>query len=719
MGLVFVADDPKLGRKVAIKVLRGEGVGTEAEAQAAQRRLEREAQALARLSHPNVVPVFDTGVSDGRVFLAMELVEGQTLAVWLREPRTLAETLDVLLQSGRGLAAAHAAGWVHRDVKPSNVLVGRDGRVRVVDFGLARAPRAANLVEQTRAAEGDVEGTKPPSIGTTAIAGTPAYMAPEQYRGVVDALCDQYSFGVMLYEALFGRLPPRENAVVEPPAKTSQGQAVPDELRRIVARTLSTDRPARYPEMGALLEALEAERGRLARPERHNRGALLAAALVAAGGLAAVTVWVLRARAHPASNDQHPAVIGGGTDLYVDPNGGSDASVGEGTQAHPFKTITHANATLGSTGGTIHLHSGSYSIASGEAFPITLKPGTTILGDTRETIKWDTGTGVPKCPSMTNSTSCLFYVNGPGVAIKQVSIQNIAVKSESSSDADVLVDTGGAVFLDSDTLTGTTLGLQGGGDLVVQGSGSAEIAGTALTFNAFGIHLLDQATATARSEEGVATRLENDWNGVRLQGTATFTAEEGTTIDYNLSEGAQLNDTATLITRSHTDISHNNWDGVRMYDQTGVDLRDSSVSHNGREGVWDNRVCPLGGGCTGAFSIAGTAFGGNGGAAVEITYAKDGAHHLDLGSGGHGHPASAGGVQMVTQGANANANANGGGLCLDGPAPREADDISALGDLWGHCPPQRSSTVCAGQDIAVLMARVTVRTDGGTCGIAQ
>jgi tetratricopeptide (TPR) repeat protein/predicted Ser/Thr protein kinase len=173
MGVVYSAYDPELDRRVAVKILRRTRAGDQ---------LREEARAIAKLAHPNVIAVYDVGEADGEVFVAMEHVEGQTLRDWLRTPRSTSEILDVFVQAGRGLAAAHAAGLVHRDVKPSNIMVGTDGRARVLDFGLART--------------GVEEGV---------IAGTPAYMAPEQRRGErTDARADQYAFAVALSEALFG-----------------------------------------------------------------------------------------------------------------------------------------------------------------------------------------------------------------------------------------------------------------------------------------------------------------------------------------------------------------------------------------------------------------------------------------------------------------------------------------------------------------------------------
>ncbi len=148
MGVVYAAYDPELDRRVALKLLRPDRFGGDA----GRLRLLREAQALARLTHPNVVAVYDVGTFGDRVFVAMELVEGETLRQWLRaeprSPRPWREVLERFLPAGRGLAAAHAAGLVHRDFKPENVLLGRDGRARVVDFGLAKA--LADAAEEPR-----------------------------------------------------------------------------------------------------------------------------------------------------------------------------------------------------------------------------------------------------------------------------------------------------------------------------------------------------------------------------------------------------------------------------------------------------------------------------------------------------------------------------------------------------------------------------------------
>jgi serine/threonine protein kinase len=204
MGAVYRAYDPDLDRAIAVKLVRvasGDDTGTSG----SSARMMREAQALARLSHPNVIAIYDVGVAAGDVFLAMELVEGMTLRAWLAggHPRDL--VLAMLIGAGRGLAAAHAAGIVHRDVKPENILVGADGRVRVVDFGLAGATdaEAASDDDLDTPVPRSISGLSTPLTRTGEMFGTPHYMAPEQYaRRAVAARAYQFAFGVPASVAL-------------------------------------------------------------------------------------------------------------------------------------------------------------------------------------------------------------------------------------------------------------------------------------------------------------------------------------------------------------------------------------------------------------------------------------------------------------------------------------------------------------------------------------
>ena len=187
MGQVWAAYDRTLDRKVAYKILHDHLLG-----HAHQQRLMREARAMARLSHPNVVPVYDVGEATGRTFLTMEFVAGRPLDRWLDEPRDWRAIAALFAAVAAGLGAAHDAGVIHRDVKPSNILVGDDGRPRVADFGVAR----------------DQPSLPGGPGGATGIAGSPAYMAPEQLRGeAADGRSDQFGLCASLYEALHGRRP--------------------------------------------------------------------------------------------------------------------------------------------------------------------------------------------------------------------------------------------------------------------------------------------------------------------------------------------------------------------------------------------------------------------------------------------------------------------------------------------------------------------------------
>src|SRR6185436_16415008 len=223
MGVVYAAFDTKLSRKVAVKRLRETGLGTPAEKR--RGRFMREAQLLASLSHPNVLTVHDVGGADRELYVVMELVDGAPVSRWLSEARPdWRKIIDVFLQAGRGLVAAHQLGIVHRDIKPDNILVANNGRVLVGDFGLAGL--AGNL---TPVADPSPSPPSPGSLTQTGtVLGTPAYMSPEQHDGKPgDALSDQFSFAVSLYESLHGRRPFAGRSASEIAAATRSGQLAP------------------------------------------------------------------------------------------------------------------------------------------------------------------------------------------------------------------------------------------------------------------------------------------------------------------------------------------------------------------------------------------------------------------------------------------------------------------------------------------------------------
>jgi len=299
MGAVYAARDPELGREVAVKIMRLASRGAD-DTEGRRARLRREAQAMARLAHPNVVPVFEVGELDDGLFVVMELVEGGTVTRWLRAaPHGRDAIVDVFLAAGRGLAAAHAAGIIHRDFKPDNVLVGQDGRVRVTDFGLARpvfefepAPDAATNAEDTLTPMG-------------AVVGTPAYMAPEQMRGEpIDARADLFAFCTAFWEALHGQRPFEGKTLAELGLRIAAGsiaepppdRRAPRWLRRELSRGLRVSPSARHDSMADLLAALEAGRARSAR----RRALLPAAVAVGAALTLAAGILALRWQRPPA-----------------------------------------------------------------------------------------------------------------------------------------------------------------------------------------------------------------------------------------------------------------------------------------------------------------------------------------------------------------------------------------------------------------------------------
>lgn len=326
MSYVYLAHDPELDRDVALKLMRVR-VGSEG-----ARRLRREAQALAQLSHPNVVPVYDAGMVGGQAFVAMEYVEGKTLRRWLRSKPPWRQVLTVMIDAGQGLAAAHARGLIHRDFKPDNVLIGDDGRVRVLDFGLARLAGVldGSIVPSNPSSPGDSippsssspasssSGRGLPSLTSSSagralasadalvtradqLIGTPAYMAPEQVRrDPVDARADVFAFGVTLYEGLYGTRPfetPARQAAASSRDKTMtlsitdatllrpkpppRNSGVPRHVQRIVFRALAQEPADRWPSMDAMLAELRRDPWR---PWR--RAAVVATAVAAASAIA-------------------------------------------------------------------------------------------------------------------------------------------------------------------------------------------------------------------------------------------------------------------------------------------------------------------------------------------------------------------------------------------------------------------------------------------------
>jgi serine/threonine protein kinase len=359
MGVVHAAHDADLDRRVAIKLLRAAS-----NAERGRARLLREARAMARLRHPNVLKVYDAGTAGERVFVAMELVEGLTGAEWLAAPDTRRgwrEVLSVFLAAGQGLSAAHAAGLVHRDFKPSNVLVDRGGRVVVTDFGLARQTRtdgsstagstasasggapgagggagresgslgsvsgnepagaggapgpgaaaddddAADAAELAEAALADAAAAGAPDLELTrpgAILGTPAYMAPEQHRGSpADARSDQFSFCVALYEGLYGQRPYRGHSSAALHAAIVQGRiAAPPRGSRVprrLRRILLRGLRAEPEERFASMGELLAALGGVARPRPRALFAVAAGALLVSLGAFVLAVSARPARA--------------------------------------------------------------------------------------------------------------------------------------------------------------------------------------------------------------------------------------------------------------------------------------------------------------------------------------------------------------------------------------------------------------------------------------
>ncbi len=345
MGAVYTAYDPELDRRVALKVLHPQAASSEAKTQG-QGWLAREAKAMARLSHPNVIQVFDVGTLEGSgdVYIAMEHVDGETLRDWLiAEERTPGEVLDVFRQAARGLAHAHSQGVVHRDFKPDNCLIDRAGRVRVIDFGIARTEAADEHLPPAPSGE----TAKIASLVQTQagmIIGTPAYMSLEQLEGrAADERSDQFALCVSLYQGLY-RQPPfagesllaRMSEVIEGRVRPApEHSPAPAWVEPVLRKGLSTQANDRYPSMDALLAALEP-------PASRDRGRGTTYAVVGLGALAAVAAGVAFAWPDPAPP---PPPLCQGLDARLD-GVWDDARRAAVTQALGASERAHAGATV-------------------------------------------------------------------------------------------------------------------------------------------------------------------------------------------------------------------------------------------------------------------------------------------------------------------------------------------------------------------------------------
>ncbi len=294
IGVVYEARDPELDRSVAIKVLRGspDELGHRDE------RLRREAQAMARLSHVNVVPVFEVGRYGGQTYLAMELVDGQTLRKWKNaSARSWRQIIKVYLQAGRGLAAAHRAGMIHRDFKPDNALVGVDGVVRVLDFGLVGTIDPGSSIQGIKPSPSTSIDTSNSLTLAGVVIGTPPYMSPEQLAGEpIDARTDQFSFCVALWEALAGhrpfsgsRIEQLEDAMRAGPPPRPLGLG-PWRLETLLRKGLAFRAEDRHPDMDLLLAELE----RCTRSSTPR--AVVAGLAIAAAGLGGAWAWTWEGR---------------------------------------------------------------------------------------------------------------------------------------------------------------------------------------------------------------------------------------------------------------------------------------------------------------------------------------------------------------------------------------------------------------------------------------
>jgi Tol biopolymer transport system component/predicted Ser/Thr protein kinase len=374
MGVVYAARDRRLGRKVAIKMLRSEGDAK------LQRRLIREAKAMAKLAHPNVVTVHEIGEHEGVAFIVMEYVEGQTLRQWLAaEPRSVTEILAAFMLAGRGLAAIHEAGLIHRDFKPDNLMIRVTGQVLVMDLGIARD--GSNALALATASPDGLDDAPVDLTRDGTLMGSPAYMAAEQFSGVeVTAKTDQFSFCVSLWEALYGERPFAGETMVALIDAVSAGRTraakrsdVPVALRSVLERGLQVQPQARFESMTALLAALERASG--SRTRTRVRLAWGAAVAVA---LASVFVGVREAldRAPSAANATAAEATSGEPTPRAepDPTGLTGPTEGHrqisssGTASKPALSPDGNHVVFLDNGGFVHV-----DLRSGETKPLAPK----------------------------------------------------------------------------------------------------------------------------------------------------------------------------------------------------------------------------------------------------------------------------------------------------------------------------------------------------------
>jgi eukaryotic-like serine/threonine-protein kinase len=392
MSVVYVAYDPQLDRRVALKVVRGDQL-----TKAHRARLHREAQALARLSHPSVVTVFDVGDIGDDTFVAMELIDGMSLREWIATPRTWREIVRVIVAAGRGLAAAHAAGIVHRDVKPDNIVIATSGAVKLVDFGLARdlGDRTAEsgehpAVDDLELAAGSIDTARDASSSGSLrplesitrvgnVVGTPAYMPPEARRRnnpETDQRSDQFSLCVTIYEALFHQKPfavsskgllaraeaptvaddpdsDTRTLAAPPPRDTS----VPAWLQKVVSRGLAVEPRHRYPTVDALLAALDRD------PERTRRRIGAAAGvLLAVAGIATFAT----SRMMPAQEAAGPTCDSGDARVAAVWNPARLAAMKQATAGLPW-----ANASVDAFGAQVERYAGEWKATYQDACQAT------------------------------------------------------------------------------------------------------------------------------------------------------------------------------------------------------------------------------------------------------------------------------------------------------------------------------------------------------------